>query len=84
MNRRLPGSSAIGVAHVLSAVQVTVDVDDAPVSSFRASGVLRVAPVALFQFAFGTSPQSRPRPSSCRCPRSRCSRCQEWRHEETA
>src|SRR6266850_3667233 len=56
MNRRLPGSSAIGVAHVLSAVQVTVDVDDAPVSSFRARGVLRVAPVALFQFAFWTTP----------------------------
>jgi hypothetical protein len=28
----------------------------APVSSFNASAVLRVAPVALFQFAFGTTP----------------------------
>ena len=42
--------------HRLFDDQVTVVPVAAPVSSISASGVLRVAPVALFQFAFATTP----------------------------
>src|SRR2546425_1089945 len=56
MSRRLPAWSVIGVIHALSDVHVTVAVVAAPVSSFSASGVLRLAPVALFQFVFATTP----------------------------
>ena len=42
--------------HRLFDDQVTVAPVAAPVSSISASGVLRDAPVALFQFAFATTP----------------------------
>src|SRR6185369_331652 len=48
--------SVIGVVHTPLAVQVTLAPLAAPVSSTSASGVLRVAPAALFQFAFATTP----------------------------
>ena len=56
ISRRLPGWSMVDVFHALFAVDVTVAPVAAPVSSFRASGVVRVAPVALFQFVVATTP----------------------------
>src|SRR5262245_13756081 len=56
MSRRLPGWSMIGVLQVLSALQMTVALVAAPDSSLSAKGVLRVAPVTLFQLAFATTP----------------------------
>src|SRR3989442_12337522 len=56
ISRRLPAWSVIGVLHVLSDLHVTVAPVAAPLSSARASGVLRVAPVALFQFALSMTP----------------------------
>src|SRR5262245_47206028 len=54
--RRFPGWSAAGRRQVLLDVQVTVAPDAAPLSSTSASGLDRVAPVALFQFGFATTP----------------------------
>src|SRR5262245_64041058 len=62
MSRGLPALSVMGVLQVLSADQVTVAGVAAPVSSLSGSGVPRVAPVALFQFAFGTTPALSPTP----------------------
>jgi hypothetical protein len=56
MSRALPGASAIGVVHAPFAVQVTVALVGSPVSSTSASGVVRAAPAALFQFDFATTP----------------------------
>ena len=47
---------AVGICQVLLDVHVTVVADVAPVSSRSVSGVVRDAPVAAFQFDFGTTP----------------------------
>ena len=54
--RRLPAWSVIGVHPDVVRRPVTVAALAVPVSPFSASGVLLVAPVALFQFAFATTP----------------------------
>src|SRR5262249_40722510 len=46
----------MGVDHVLSEVHVTVAAVAVPVSSTRASGVVRAAPVALLQLVLAMTP----------------------------
>src|ERR671921_2093770 len=60
MSRRLPGASVIGSAHVLLLLHVAVAVVAAPSWSTSGSGVERVAPNALFQFAAATTPALSP------------------------
>src|SRR5882672_7555209 len=60
MRRRSPAWSAIGVLQTLSALQVTVAPFAVPLSSARASGVRRVAPVAAFHLAFAMTPAVSP------------------------
>src|SRR5665213_965866 len=54
--RRLPAVFAMLVLQRLSDVQVTPAPVAAPVSFSSASGVLRLVPVALFQWLFATTP----------------------------
>ena len=54
--RMFPAESVMGIAQLLSEVQVTTAPLLAPVSSFNASGPLLALLVALFQFVFGTTP----------------------------
>src|SRR5439155_187659 len=62
INRRLPARSVIGVLHTPLEAQVTVAPLAAAVSSTSASDVPRVAPMALFQFAFAAAPALSPAP----------------------
>src|SRR5258708_21039446 len=54
--RLLPGTSVTGVFQLLSDVQETVAFVSAPVSSTSLSADALVAPRALFQFRFATTP----------------------------